>query len=559
MALAIVCVAPENACEFTLRDTLDAADPSTMAAVASVVDLTDVNTNGVPDLSDPLVVPDFVPPKLVITSPASNARLTNAAVTVQGTVTEDRTLAEVLYSLNAGPFTNALVISNRWFAPVLLKAGTNFFAIQATDAATNTSVPLTRKFVHVVNLPFTNVIVGSGSVSPNLHGRYLEVGKRYTITAVPAVSNLFAFWGGDVTSTVAKLTFTMRSNLVIVANFVQNPFLPLLSSYTGLFSEPGQILHETSGYFSAKLTTRGAFSATARRAGRTLRWSGQFALDGKATNTVRISATNQLLVTLCLDLTNGTERITGQLAEGSRIAELIANRTQPKSATNPAALYAGKYTMYFLPEAGAAGPAGAGLAAISADTNGNLKLSGFLADRTTLAAKGAVSKDGLFPLQQTLYGNKGSVISWLMFTTAVDLDLFASVNWTKPPRPTDRRYPGGFTNTLGGVGNRYSFGELTNALATLGSSAVIVSALPTPGTTNGVAWNPTQRRMTNAAGLTLTLNAATGLWDGIYPEPMSRQRLAFKTTLQKLSNYYIGTGYVIQSNITGNVVFEHSP
>src|SRR5437867_8625401 len=188
-----------------------------------ILDTTDANTNGVPDLSDPLVVPDFTPPTLTITYPASNARLTNASITVKGTVTEDRALGEVIYSLNGPPFTNAVVNSNLWSAPVMLRPGTNLFIIQATDAATNTSAPVTRKFIHVVYLPFTNQIVGAGSVSPNLNGRLLEVGRRYTITALPAVSNLFAFWSGGATSTVDKLTFTMSSNLLIVANFVPNP------------------------------------------------------------------------------------------------------------------------------------------------------------------------------------------------------------------------------------------------------------------------------------------------------------------------------------------------
>jgi hypothetical protein len=406
----------------------------------------------------------------------------------------------------------------------------------------------------VVYLPFTNEIAGAGSVSPNYNGRLLEVGRRYTVTALPAVSNLFAFWNGGATSVVAKLTFTMRSNLVLVANFVPNQFLPIQGTYTGLFSETNQVLHQTSGYFSAKLAQRGAFSATLRRAGRTLRWSGQFALDGKATNNVRLSATNQLLVTLCLDLTNGTERITGPIAEGERVAELIANRTQPKSATNPAALYAGKYTISFMPEAGVIGPAGASLAAISADTNGNLKLSGFLADGTKLTANGAVSKDGLFPLQQPLYSGKGSVFSWLMFTNAPYADLVPIVNWTKPTRPADKRNPGGFTNLLTGLGTRYSLSELTNDLAAMPTSALAVGALPTPDTTNALAWNPTQRRMTNSAGITVTLNPATGLWDGIYPESMSRQRLPFKTTLHKFADQYVGFGYIIQSNITGKVV-----
>ncbi|MGH8247467.1 MAG: InlB B-repeat-containing protein, partial [Gammaproteobacteria bacterium] len=440
-----------------------------------------------------------------------------------------------------------------------LRAGTNFFVIQATDAATNTSLAVTRRFIHVVYLPFTNEIVGAGSVSPDYNGRLLEVGRRYTITAVPATSNLFAFWSGGATSAVAKLTFTMRSNFVLAANFVANPFLPILGSYTGLFSEPSQSLHETSGYFSAKLAARGSFSASLRRAGRTLRWSGQFALDGKATNTIRLSATNQLLVTLCLDLTNGTERITGPIAEGDRIVELLANRTQPRSATNPAAPYAGKYSLSFVPETGVPGPAGASLAAISADTNGNLKLSGFLADGTKLTAKGAVSKDGLFPLQQPLYSSKGSILSWLIFTNTPGTNLVALANWTKPTRPADNRYPGGFTNLLAGFGVRYSLSELTNDLAAMPLNAVAVGALPTPDTTNAVVWSSTLRRMTNAVGMTVTLNAATGLWDGIYPESVSRQRLPFKTTLHKLADHYLGLGHIIQSNITGTVVFGPVP
>jgi hypothetical protein len=441
----------------------------------------------------------------------------------------------------------------------MLRPGTNLFVIQATDAATNTSLVVTRKFIHVVNLPFTNQIVGAGSVSPNLNGRLLEVGRRYTITAVPAASNLFAFWSGGANSAVAKLTFTMSSNLVIVANFEPNPFLPILGTYTGLFSEPGQLLHETSGYFTAKLTQKGAFSATLRRAGRTLRFSGQFALDGKATNTVRLSATNQLLVTLSLDLTGGTERITGPIAEGNRVAELLASRAQPKSATNPAAPYAGKYTISFVPGSGLPGPTGASLAAFNSDTNGNLKLSGFLADGTKLSAKGAVSKDGLFPLQQTLYSSKGSILSWLMFTNTPGTNWVALANWTKPARPTDRRYSAGFTNSLAGFGTRYTFNELTNDLAAMPSSAVAVGALPTPASTNAVAWNSAQRRMTNATGLTVTLNAATGLWDGIYPESSSRQRLPFKTTLHKFADQYVGFGYIIQSNITGTVGFGAAP
>src|SRR5262249_52931025 len=154
---------------------------------------------------------------------------------------------------------------------------------------------------------------------------------------------------------------------------------------------------------------------------------------------------------------------------------------------------------------------------------------GFLADGTKLAAKGAVSKDGLFPLQQSLYGGKGSVISWLIFTNDPGTNLAALANWTKPTQPGATRYAGGFTNRLEGFGTRYSLSQVTNDLAAMSSNAVFVVALPTPDTTNSVSWSTALRRMTNAAGMKVTLNAATGLWDGVYPESVSRQKLPFKT------------------------------
>ena len=97
--------------ETSWRDYIDWA--------VEITDTTDSNTNGIPDLSDPLAVPDFTPPKVAISAPAANARLTNELVVVHGTASDDRGVVEVLYSLNGAPFTNA-VGTILWFAPVTL-------------------------------------------------------------------------------------------------------------------------------------------------------------------------------------------------------------------------------------------------------------------------------------------------------------------------------------------------------------------------------------------------------------------------------------------------------
>ena len=75
--------------------------------------------------------------------------------------------------------------------------------------------------------PVTNqlniTIVGLGTVSPNLNNAWLQLGKKYTITAKPAKGFAFQNWSGGssqpftILSTKAGLTFPMQSNLTLVA------------------------------------------------------------------------------------------------------------------------------------------------------------------------------------------------------------------------------------------------------------------------------------------------------------------------------------------------------
>src|SRR5207249_1395122 len=77
---------------------------------------------------------------------------------------------------------------------------------------------------------------GTGTVTAPI-GLDLELTKNYTITAVPGVGQVFSNWTGSVTSSLAKLTFTMQSNTVLYANFITNPFIAAAGAYNGLFHE----------------------------------------------------------------------------------------------------------------------------------------------------------------------------------------------------------------------------------------------------------------------------------------------------------------------------------
>jgi hypothetical protein len=60
-------------------------------------------------------------------------------------------------------------------------------------------------------------------------------------------------------------------------------------------------------------------------------------------------------------------------------------------------------------------PAGAGYATLTADRAGRVNLVGSLADGTKISQSAYVSRDGEWPLYIALYGNGGSVLSWLSF------------------------------------------------------------------------------------------------------------------------------------------------
>jgi hypothetical protein len=67
----------------------------------------------------------------------------------------------------------------------------------------------------------TLVIHGNGTVAGAANGQVLQIGSSYTITATPGAGSAFANWSGGVSGNSSTLNFVMRSNLVIVANFVE--------------------------------------------------------------------------------------------------------------------------------------------------------------------------------------------------------------------------------------------------------------------------------------------------------------------------------------------------
>jgi formylglycine-generating enzyme required for sulfatase activity len=109
-----------------------------------------------------------------------------------------------------------------WTAQVALNLGTNTLEAYAVDAAGNHSRTNSVAFNNFLGAVLTVATNGSGAVSPNDNGAFLQVGKAYSLTAAAAAGCVFTNWtSAGITLTNGRtLSFTMASNLVFTANFL---------------------------------------------------------------------------------------------------------------------------------------------------------------------------------------------------------------------------------------------------------------------------------------------------------------------------------------------------
>ena len=187
--------------------------------------------------SNLLVTANFVDiqaPTLTLQYPTANARiLTNnhGSVTVKGTAKDNQGVAEVLYQINTEAWAGAATLNGwtNWSAAVAMRPGTNVLRTYARDLAGRCSKTNAVTFQYVLTSPLDLRLVGKGTVSGATNRQPLELNRNYTLTATAGAGFVFTNWSGDVTGRTTRLSFAMRSNLLVVANFVdiQVPTLTL--------------------------------------------------------------------------------------------------------------------------------------------------------------------------------------------------------------------------------------------------------------------------------------------------------------------------------------------
>lgn len=395
-------------------------------------------------------------------------------------------------------------------------------------------------------------INGSGSVSPSVAGRLLQVSKSYTVTASPAPGWLFAGWSGSLTTGKPRITFTLLPDTTLRANFVQNPFGAVKGVYSGVFCEAENARHESSGFLKLQLSGMGAYTGTLLCAGKSNVFSGRFDVLGGATNIITVKGSSSTELRMNLDLSPEAGVLTGTVARNGWWSALRAERCGFNTTTNRAP-YAGAYTLLLgKQDSEANADQGMGYATVRLSPGGTVRLTGRMPDGTILTHSGSIWKNGDWPMYLPLYKKEGSIFGWLKFVDgSEDYDLTGELLWTRPANPASLAYPEGFSDEVTCNGCRYV--PPANGSPVIASTTNIItfmSADPGAEFTNPFLLRA-NNRVTNLGTnkLVMGFELSSGVITGKVAVPFSGEVLSFRgVVLQKLS---AGGGYFIHSGRSG--------
>ena len=279
------------------------------------------------------------------------------------------------------------------------------------------------------------------------------------------------------------------------------------------------------------------------------------------------SGASPLTVALHIDLTNGTDQITGTISDGTITSVRDRQSFSLQFQDQPATQYEGNYTIVLPPNPSDTGPSfpqGNGYGTLTVDSSGKIRLSATLGDGTRISQTAAVSENGMWPVYIPLYSKSGSLEGLVAFTNIVGVsDLSGTLTWFKPAIPTAKLYPNGFTTQIALLGSTYTAPPLDSTALTVSNATC--NLLFTSGAgdlasfvSNSVTLNTNNKVTlcgTNAFKLTITTK--TGLFSGSFINPATTRPTVFAGVLFQKQND--GAGFFLGTDQTGFVTVEPSP
>ena len=228
--------------------------------------------------------------------------------------------------------------------------------------------------------------------------------------------------------------------------------LPPSGTYNGLFYANAGAQLESAGGFTMQVTAQGGYSGKLQLKGKSCSFSGQLNAQLQVTN--RILRAGDSTLTLTMDVQS--EQISGQLTDGTWVANLEANRAVYNLRTNPAP-FAGTYTLVVPGQSGnSTMPMGSGYGTVKVDGNGLARFTGVLADGTKISQSTTLSSAGQWPLYASLYSGKGLVAGWVTFANQTTNDLSGALSWLKSSGVAGPYYSSGFTDQCVATGSAYT-------------------------------------------------------------------------------------------------------
>jgi len=332
-----------------------------------------------------IYIPESIKPRIAITNGPPNFFKTNGEeLTISGTASDNIGVDYVEYQLESGPFLGVLGDSfhaegsTNWLARIRLLPGNNAVHFRSIDFAGNSSPVLTRFYTYSVSQSITIQTIGSGTTTPNLNGRSLELGKLYQVTAYPSHGFIFADWEG--TYDKAKFTFIMQTNITnLVVHFIPSPFLS--GSYLGVYFEKTNASPDGSGLLSFNLLQDGSFNGKLTTKGVSYPVRGQFDSTGKMTLPVLRHSLAPTVLRLQVEGSVLSGFVTNASGTNVLVSCLFGGRNDFNTKTNPAP-QAGQLS-FLVQRAANHSLLGNGLAAIG--TSGDVRIRGHWSNGSTFS------------------------------------------------------------------------------------------------------------------------------------------------------------------------------
>ncbi len=509
-------------------------------------------------------------PTVKVLYPASGLTFSNnPTILLRGTAFDAVKLASVNFQLNGAPAEIASGTTN-WSASIQLVPGTNTVVVKSVDTSGNESIPTTVKVFFFVTNQFAVTINGGGTVTPNLNGQFLQIGRGYSITAIPQSGFVFSNWTGGVTSSTPLLKFLMQSNLALTANFIANPYLGGAGVYNALFQETNAIRLSSAGFLSVTVSTNASYTGRISVDGNVAGFSGKFDVAGNAVASISRKGFGKTNLTVRLKLDIFSRSIQGTVAsdEGSWSSE-VNGYGVPWNTGNPATAFTNLYSV-LLPVTGdvTVEPAAYGYATANIDRLGKVVFTGSTSDGQTLAQSVVISGNGDWPLyvplylQPTTFTNgtnrvtikeyKGMFFAWVQITNRTLNGKIHSLN----RGTTNVLYPHGFTNEIPVVAATYF------PPATGGRALPLTNAVATffNGNLNGaisnrvVFTNNGFLLISNTNKLSISFTKANGTFSGKFTPPGQSNSVIFRGAF--LQPDAAGAGFFLGTNQSGTVLLQ---